>query len=639
MQFSSYKIREMELKNRWIMLAMHTGFAVDNALSEREFAFYEERAKGGAAAVTMVLAVNDAGSLKGMYHADTLDGESLKALADRVHAYGCKLIVQLFHCGRNEDEKNHGEKPLVAPSAVASSIFRAEPKAMTKEDLQQTKVDFGKAAKFCKEYDVDAVEVSVSAGYLLSSFLSPITNLRKDEYGYEKEKGMLFPLEVLQTVREAVGEYPILVKVSAAQMMEGGYELVDTINFCRKAEAAGTIDAVTVTGGWHESPVEQISYHVSKGAYAPLAGAVKKYISLPVIACNRIQDKETAEYFLETGYCDFVGSARAFLADSGFVEKIREDRIYNPCQCCNGCIMDVLKGKELHCAFCPEAGREYMENQRRKIATKKEVLVIGGGVSGMYAAKKAAERGFKTTLVSAEEKLGGQLHLAKLPPKKEMLGDFITYLEHCLEELGVTVVLGQKADVSYVMEKAPYLTVLATGSTPLPASIVGAEKAFSVQDVLCMTEEELMQFAQGQTVFIGGNARGLETAAYLQEKVNTAKIKILDKESRMGERLGAMARPLLAELEKAGVQTMCDTVVTSIEGEKVMIEIAGQQFFVMADHLIGAWGMESVVDSEITMALMDKCLSYALVGDAEHIGAVGEGLDGVFDLFSRFYLA
>ena len=639
MQFSSYKIREMELKNRWIMLAMHTGFAVDNALSEREFAFYEERAKGGAAAVTMVLAVNDAGSLKGMYHADTLDGESLKALADRVHAYGCKLIVQLFHCGRNEDEKNHGEKPLVAPSAVASSIFRAEPKAMTKEDLQQTKVDFGKAAKFCKEYDVDAVEVSVSAGYLLSSFLSPITNLRKDEYGYEKEKGMLFPLEVLQTVREAVGEYPILVKVSAAQMMEGGYELVDTINFCRKAEAAGTIDAVTVTGGWHESPVEQISYHVSKGAYAPLAGAVKKYISLPVIACNRIQDKETAEHFLETGYCDFVGSARAFLADSGFVEKIREDRIYNPCQCCNGCIMDVLKGKELHCAFCPEAGREYMENQRRKIATKKEVLVIGGGVSGMYAAKKAAERGFKTTLVSAEEKLGGQLHLAKLPPKKEMLGDFITYLEHCLEELGVTVVLGQKADVSYVMEKAPYLTVLATGSTPLPASIVGAEKAFSVQDVLCMTEEELMQFAQGQTVFIGGNARGLETAAYLQEKVKTAKIKILDKESRMGERLGAMARPLLAELEKAGVQTMCDTVVTSIEGEKVMIEIAGQQFFVMADHLIGAWGMESVVDSEITMALMDKCLSYALVGDAEHIGAVGEGLDGVFDLFSRFYLA
>lgn len=639
MQFSSYKIRQLELKNRWIMLAMHTGFAEGNALSEREFAFYEERAKGGASAVTMVLGVNESGSLKGMYHADTLDEESLRTLSDRVHAHDCKLIVQLFHCGRNESEKNHGEKPLFAPSSVASSIFQTEPKEMTKADLQKTKEDYGKAAVFCKRNGVDAVEVGVSAGYLLSLFLSPLTNLRQDEYGYDQERGMTFPLEVLQTVRDAVGDYPILVKVSAAQMMEGGYELVDTINFCRKAEAAAIIDAVTVTGGWHESPVEQISYYVSKGAYAPFAGAIKKYISLPVIACNRIQDKETAERLLQAGLCDFVGSARAFLADSGFVEKIKEDKIYNPCQCCNRCIMDVLKGKELHCAFCPEAGREYMENQRRKIATKKEVLVIGGGVSGMYAAKKAAERGFQTTLVSAEQRLGGQLHLAKLPPKKEMLGDFITYLEHCLNELGVTIVLGQKADASYVMEKAPYLTVLATGSVSLPPQIAGVEQAIPAQDVLRMTEEELQGFAQGQTVVIGGNALGLETAAYLQEKVKTAKIKILDKEDRMGIKLGAMAKPLLAELDKAGVQTMCNTVVTSVEGQKVMIQIAGQKFFVQGDHLIGAWGLESVLDSEITMALMDKCLSYAIVGDADHIGDVGEGLQSVFDLFSRFYLA
>ena len=288
MQFSSAKIRNLELKNRWIMLAMHTGFAEGDALTEREYAFYEERAKGGAAAVTMVLGVNDAGALKGMYHADTLDGNSLQTLAERLHQYDCKLIVQLFHCGRNESRKNHGEKPLLAPSPVASPIFREEPLEMTEEDLLQTKVDFAKAAAFCKENGVDAVEISASAGYLLSEFLSPITNLRTDKYGMGEDKGMTYPLEVLQAVRESVGDYPVLIKVSGAQMLDGGYELTDTIVFCRKAEQEGFIDAITVTGGWHESPVEQISFYVSKGAYAPLAGAVKKYTSVPVIACNRM---------------------------------------------------------------------------------------------------------------------------------------------------------------------------------------------------------------------------------------------------------------------------------------------------------------------------------------------------------------
>lgn len=139
MVFTPFRLRELELKNRWIMLAMHTGFATGNALTERDYAFYEERAKGGAAAVTVLLAVNEAGALKGMYDAETVEKESLRTLAERVHAHDCRLIVQLFHCGRNESAKNHGEKPLLAPSAVASPIFRAEPQEMTAEELAKNK--------------------------------------------------------------------------------------------------------------------------------------------------------------------------------------------------------------------------------------------------------------------------------------------------------------------------------------------------------------------------------------------------------------------------------------------------------------------------------------------------------------------
>lgn len=639
MQFSPFYIRTMELKNRWIMLAAHTGFGEGTALGEREFAFYEERAKGGAAAVTMVLAVNEAGALKGMYHSDTLEMDSLKTLAERLHPYGCKLIVQLFHCGRNESEKNHGDRPLLAPSAIASPIFRTEPKEMTGKELAETKEAFAKTAAFCKEYGADAVEISVSAGYLLSEFLSPLTNLRKDAYGYEKDKGMAYPLEVLQAVRQAVGDFPVLVKVSGAQMLDGGYDLADTAVFCRKAKEWA--DGFTVTGGWHESPVEQISYFVDKGAYAPFAAAVRKYTGLPVIACNRIQDFETAEKLLREGSCDLVGTARAFLADPHFVEKIEQKETYNPCQGCNHCIADVLKGKELRCAFCPETGREYLENQRRKIATRKEVLVIGGGPAGMYAAKKAAERGFVTTLVCQEHVLGGQLNLAKLPPKKQDLGRFVSWLERELEKLGVKVLLGQKADVSFVMEKKPYLTVIATGSSPVFPQIEGLERkdACLAQGIFSMTEEELAVYGQGQTVLIGGGSLGLETAAYLVSKVPEAKIKILEQGSKMGAGLGSMARPLLRELKQAGVQLMADTKAVSVSEQKVYISLAGQTFFVHADHIIIAVGAEASPEPDIAMALMDERLSYAVVGDADHPADVGEALESVFSLFSRFYLA
>ena len=434
------------------MLAMHTGFAKGNALTERDYAFYEERAKGGAAAVTCLLAVNEAGALKGMYNAETVEKESLRVLAERLHAYDCKLIVQLFHCGRNENGRNHRSRPLLAPSTVASPIFRTEPQEMTAEDLSATKDAFAKAAALCKEVGADLVEVSASAGYLLSEFFSPITNLREDGYGYKNENGSKYPLEVLAAIREEVGNFPVLVKVSAAQMVEGGYELVDMVRFCKKAEEAGSIDGVTVTGGWHESPIEQISYHVAKGAYAPLAGVMKKYLSVPVIACNRIQDEKTAERLLAEGLCDLCGTARAFLADPAFAEKMQAGKPYLPCQGCNKCIAAVLKGEELYCAFAPEAGKEEFENQRRTVATRKQCIVFGGGPAGMEAAKKSAERGFLTTLVCKEKELGGQLRLAALPPKKGDLQKYIDYMQHTLEELGVTILTETEGTQAFIEE-------------------------------------------------------------------------------------------------------------------------------------------------------------------------------------------
>lgn len=645
MVFTPLQIRNLELKNRWIMLAMHTGFAEGNALSERDFAFYEARAKGGAAAVTCLLAVNAAGALKGMYDAEEVDAESLRILAERIHAHDCRLIVQLFHCGRNESAKNHGEKPLLAPSAVPSPIFRTEPQEMTAANLEQTKNAFVNAAALCKEIGADAVEVSASAGYLLSEFLSPITNLREDAYGYGDTHGMTYPLEILAAVRAAVGDFPVLVKVSAAQMLEGGYELEDTVRFCKKAQDAGSIDAVTVTGGWHESPVEQISYHVSKGAYAPFAGILKKYLSVPIIACNRIQDAETAERILSQGLCDFCGTARAFLADADFAEKMQEGKPYLPCMGCNQCIAAVLKGKEIFCAFHPEAGQEHFENQRRKIATRKECIVLGGGPAGMEAAKKAAERGFRTTLFCKEKQLGGQLRLAALPPKKGDLLRYIEYMEKTLAALGVEIRLESTADWSVIEEKKPYLTVIATGSTPKKPPIAGLseENYFTAQEILQLSEEEFAKLTEGEIAILGGGAVGLEVAAYLAERMEAAeddsRIKIIEPKEKMGADMGAMARPLLNDLQKKKVSFLTTTTATHMEGRRLFVEIGGMKLFVSADTVIWAGGSEPEVDTELTMQLMDERMSYAIVGDADAVGDGGKAIHSAYELFTRFYLA
>lgn len=636
-----YRIGTTELKNRWVMLAMHTGFAAGNALTERDLAFYEERAKGGAAAVTCLLAVDAAGALRGMYDAESVEPESLRTLAARVHAQDCRLIVQLFHCGRNESRENHGEKPLLAPSAVPSPIFRAEPQEMTAADLAETKRAFARAAALCKECGADLVEVSASAGYLLSSFLSPLTNLRTDAYGVQADGGIAYPLEVLAAVREAVGDFPVLMKVSGAQMLAGGYELADTVRFCKEAAVRGLIDGVTVTGGWHESPTEQISYHVPKGGYAHFAAAVKEAIDLPVIACNRIADGETAERLLAAGACDFCGAARAFLADAAFADRVAAGEPYLPCQGCNRCIMDVLKGKEISCAYNPEAGREYTEHQRRKIATRKEIIVIGGGAGGMEAAKKAAERGFRTTLLCKEKELGGQLRLAALPPKKGDLLRYIDYMRATLEALQVTILTETEGTLAWMREKQPYFTVIATGSTPKRGTLAGlaAAHSFTAQEVLSMAQADLAAVCGGSVAVIGGGAVGLDTAAFLAERMAGEDITVLEQAAKMGKALGAMARPLLAELREAGVRCLTNAALQEVRDGTLYAVCGGESVSVAADTVIWAIGGESAADTELTMWLMDERLSYALIGDAEQVGDAGDAIGSAYELFTRLYLA
>ena len=214
-----------------------------------------------------------------------------------------------------------------------------------------------------------------------------------------------------------------------------------------------------------------------------------------------------------------------------------------------------------------------------------------------------------------------------------------------LAELGVTVLTETEATLDFIKERKPYFTVVATGSQPEKQPIEGLsdEKYFTAQEILQMPEEKIAEMLQGTVAILGGGAVGLETAAFLTQRLPEGAaefgIKIIEQKEKMGMDMGAMARPLLNELKKKNVSFLTTTTATLMDGSKLYVKIGEMTLFVSADTVIWAGGSESVVDTELTMWLMDERMSYAVVGDANEIGDGGTAIKDAYELYTHLYLA
>jgi 2,4-dienoyl-CoA reductase (NADPH2) len=245
------------------MPAIHLGYTHDGFITDTAVEFYVERAAGGVGFIIVGgCPVDEYGG--GRFMMGLSDDEfvpGLKRLTQAVHDHGVPVAAQLYHAGRYSLSEHIGRQAL-APSAVKSALTRETPREMTADDIERTIASFAQAAVRAKRADFDAVEISASAGYLLSLFLSPLTNLRDDEYGGDLESRMRFPLEVVQAVRAVVGpDYPIIVRVAGNDFVEGGNTYREARCFAQGLQKAG-VDAINVTGGWHETRVPQITMTV-----------------------------------------------------------------------------------------------------------------------------------------------------------------------------------------------------------------------------------------------------------------------------------------------------------------------------------------------------------------------------------------
>ena len=656
--FSPIKINRMELKNRIVMTAMHLGYTPQGEVTDRLVDFYALRAQGGVGLIVVGgCPIDEMGGMVGMIGLnDDRFIPGLERLTRAVQEGGAKIAAQLYQAGRYTHSAMIGGKTPFSASAVRSRLTGETPRALDVDEIPEVQNRFAQGAVRAQAAGFDAVEILGSAGYLISQFLSSVTNMREDGYGGPLENRMRFGLEVMEKVRGAVGpDYPVILRIAGNEFMKGGNTNEEAKIFAREAENIG-VDLFNVTGGWHETRIPQLTMSVPRGAYVYLAQGIKSAVKTPVLASNRINDPRVGEEILRNGQADMVTMARGLLADPELPQKALQgspERIYHCVACNQGCFDSIFRGRPATCLINPRAGRE-AETVGQPADPPKRILVIGGGPAGMKAACVAAERGHKVTLMEKTEALGGQLLLNRSIPGRGELLTAVQDLKNNLRALGVEVQLRVTADQNRVRELAPEAVVLASGARPVTPQIPGIDSPHVVQSW------EVLAGRKGvgtRVVVLGGNAVGLETALYLAGvgtltpemlhflMVNRAEsletltgllnkgikeVTVVEMESKAGKDVGLTTKwTIMAELKRLGVRILTETKAVGVTPEGLETQGKNGTGLIPADCVVVAAGSRS--ENILLDELQGVVSKIHVIGDAQEprnaLTAIREGLE------------
>ncbi|MFC1928568.1 FAD-dependent oxidoreductase [Chloroflexota bacterium] len=687
------RIGSVKTRNRMIKTAAEMGFWSEEELHMNETvkAFYEAIAKGGIGLLTVETPTIDypiSARRKGHYRID--DDKYIKGLSELtqvIHKHGCPTFLQLYHSGPWQTaplswrKTSPGEPPYIVPGppiaaspvSINSELDRHNevPRELTIPEIEEIVDKFASAAVRAQKAGFDGIEINAGSSHLPNSFLSPFWNRRQDAYGCGSlENRARFVTGIIREIKKRLGrDFPVSVIINGIEIGRvigvGDSECLtseDSRGLARILQEAGA-DAIHVRSIWlgmfvasifpdqlfyPEPPISLKSFpeeydwsHRGAGANVPLAAAMKKVLSIPVITVGRL-NPELGEKVLREGKADFIGMTRRLFADPELPNKIASGRLDDiaPCTACGTCSGSRPKRCRVNAAMGKE--QTYVIKQAEK---RKKVMVVGGGPAGMEAARVAALRGHEVTLYEKTHKLGGLLPMAALVKglEVECLLDLVRYLKTQIDKLGVKTELGKEVNASLIEQIKPDVVILATGGIPTIPEITGINKrnVISSPDLHRMLKfylrflgprilrllTRLWMPIGKRVVIIGGGIHGCELAEFLVKRGR--KVTVVDTAETLGEGMVDFQKLyLISWFHKRGVTMMPQVKYEEITDEGLTIVTKeGSRQTIKADSIVPA--MSLIPNNGLLKSLEGKVSEIYAIGDCREpnliVDAIADG--------------
>ncbi|MGI9361318.1 MAG: FAD-dependent oxidoreductase [Parasphingorhabdus sp.] len=637
--FSPFSIGPVTLPNRMVMAPMSTELGgLDGEVSPQMIAFYRERALGGMGLIIVEYTCVEPETGRANSNQLTLESEcnldGHRRLVRAVHDAGARIFMQIQHGGIYANSKILSEGISVGPCDIFS---RRDPsfktsRALTSEEIEGLACSFGKTAALAMEAGYDGVELHGAHGYLLTQFLSPLCNMRDDKWGGDAERRLVFPLAVVRNVREAIGDAPLVFRISVEEFRSGGLTIDDMEPISQRLSQAG-VDAFHCSAGWgvgaaFAKVIEPMSE--TEGWRIPYAARIRKATGKPVIAVGQIRWPETAEAAVADGQADLIALGRPMLADPEWANKAKAGKreLIRPCTSCNWCISPHEGRVQVGCAENPRTGNELDPVLPSQTGRGRRAVVVGAGPAGMSAALMLDAAGFETHLLERRQFLGGGLIASATPPGKDKLFWYRDYLQKRLSGSTIKLRLGQGASADAICALAPAITIVATGTAHKPMDITGLDSPSVVDAYDVLMGEQSCGLTKGQQAIVyGGGETGCEMAEFLAEGgIDVALItrSRADQLARSAEFVhrGALTRRL-AENPLVTIVD-CSHVAHVGEGEVTLRGEDGLERIMPMDRLFMAQGRKP--DDELAKNLMARGVVCTVIGDSARQGRIGDAV-------------